>query len=177
MIVEPHAADEHRAARKATRRDGTNFICMCLLKRTHGWDGRSGRTQRVGWAYKSAHLMIFGRPQVGLDAAVSAGGRGRTPALSARQRRRKFWVIFLYSRCSQLPATRPPCRFCQTRFESRNVLSFSLTFPSCPFFYLLATDRTSRGRVRPRIPARSCQAAACALAVANATLPAAAPDA
>ena len=41
--------------------------------------------------------MIFGRPQVGLDAAVSAGGRGRTPALSARQRRRKFWAIFLYS--------------------------------------------------------------------------------
>ena len=52
--------------------------------------------------YKSAHLMIFGRPQVGLDAAVSAGGRGRTPALSARQRRRKFWAIFLYSRHFQL---------------------------------------------------------------------------
>ena len=52
--------------------------------------------------YKCAHLMIFGRPQVGLDAAVSAGGRGRTPALSARQRRRKFWAIFLYSRHFQL---------------------------------------------------------------------------
>ena len=57
--------------------------------------------------YKCAHLMIFGRPQVGLDAAVSAGGRGRTPALSARQRRRKFWAIFLYSRHFQLTLTLP----------------------------------------------------------------------
>ena len=46
------------------------------------------------------HLSTY--IQVGLDAAVSAGGRGRTPALSARQRRRKFWAIFLYSRHFQL---------------------------------------------------------------------------
>ena len=58
--------------------------------------------------YKSADLMIFGRPQVGLDAAVSAGGRGRTPALSARQRRRKFWAIFLYSRHFQLTVAHAP---------------------------------------------------------------------
>ena len=29
-----------------------------------------------GELYKSAHKMIFGRPQVGLDAAVSAGAVG-----------------------------------------------------------------------------------------------------
>jgi hypothetical protein len=63
--------------------------------------GRNLGLKRLA-GYKCAHLMIFGRPQVGLDAAVSAGGRGRTPALSARQRRRKFWAIFLYSRHFQL---------------------------------------------------------------------------
>ena len=53
--------------------------------------------------------MIFGRPQVGLDAAVSAGGRGRTPALSARARvsaAEKFGDIFIYSRHFQLPDQR-----------------------------------------------------------------------
>ena len=67
-----------------------------------GWVKDHGRVGGARAAYKCAHLMIFGRPQVGLDAAVSAGGRGRTPALSARQRRRKFWAIFLYSRHFQL---------------------------------------------------------------------------
>ena len=73
--------------------------------------------------------MIFGRPQVGLDAAVSAGGRDWTPALSARQRRRKFWEIFFYSRApdSQYPTS---VWVLSNEIESWNLLIFPLTFPS-----------------------------------------------
>ena len=97
----------------------------------HGWGRRNVQRSPCRVAVPLNRLpstspptKCFGRPQVGLDAAVSAGGRGRTPALSARQRRRKFWLIFLtahpgpgaeasFSWFHDSPTTCPPPRLHQ----------------------------------------------------------------
>ena len=68
-------------------------------------EGRCGpvRPARFVARYKCAHLMIFGRPQVGLDAAVSAGGRsGSDTSFVGASAPRKILGDFLYSRHFQL---------------------------------------------------------------------------
>ena len=98
--------------------------------------------------YKSAHKMIFGRPQVGLDAAVSAGGRGRTPALSARARvsaAEKFG-IFSYTPVTSSYPTSVPVLSNEIRIS--NVLISSLTFlwPAALTLSLVAVTHLLRAR-------------------------------
>ena len=107
--------------------------------------------------------MIFGRPQVGLDAAVSAGGRGVGHQLCRRVSADENFGRFSYTPELPTPSYPTSVWVLSNEIESWNLLIFSLTFPSRFWLAALGTwaaTYTSTATARSAEENFGCRAAA-----------------